>query len=59
MQKYMIMLVEPNVGDGHMNAFVSPEVHVNEALCMAELVDIETGEPIEEPNKPGKLIMTF
>ncbi|HHT45746.1 MAG TPA: phenylacetate--CoA ligase [Firmicutes bacterium] len=34
-------------------------VHVNEALCMAELVDIETGEPIEEPNKPGKLIMTL
>lgn len=34
-------------------------VHVNEALCMVELVDIETGEPIEEPNKPGKLIMTL
>ena len=34
-------------------------VHVNEALCLVELVDIETGEPIEEPNKPGKLIMTL
>lgn len=34
-------------------------VHVNEALCMVELVDLETGEPIEEPNKPGKIIITL
>jgi phenylacetate-CoA ligase len=33
-------------------------VHVNEALVMLELVDIETGEPIEEPNKLGKIIIT-
>lgn len=34
-------------------------VHVNEALTLIELVDIETGEPIEEIGKPGKLIMTL
>lgn len=33
-------------------------VHVNEALCLLELVDIESGEPIDEPHKPGKIILT-
>ncbi|MEW5920742.1 MAG: phenylacetate--CoA ligase family protein [Bacillota bacterium] len=33
-------------------------VHVNEALCLVELVDLENGEPIEELNKPGKIIIT-
>jgi phenylacetate-CoA ligase len=33
-------------------------MHANEAFFLVELVDIETGEPIEEPNKPGKIIIT-
>jgi len=33
-------------------------IHVNEAFFMVELLDIETGEPIEEPNKPGKIVIT-
>jgi phenylacetate-CoA ligase len=33
-------------------------LHVNEALFLAELEDIETGEPITEPGRRGKLILT-
>lgn len=33
-------------------------IHANEAFFLVELVDIESGEPIEEPNKPGKIIIT-
>jgi phenylacetate-CoA ligase len=33
-------------------------VHVNEALFLAELEDVETGEPITEPGRRGRLIMT-
>jgi phenylacetate-CoA ligase len=33
-------------------------VHVNEALFLAELEDIETGELIAEPGRQGKLVMT-
>lgn len=33
-------------------------MHPNEAFFLVELVDIESGEPIEEPNKPGKIIIT-
>jgi phenylacetate-CoA ligase len=31
---------------------------VNEALFLVELVDMDTGEPITEPAKRGKLVMT-
>ncbi len=33
-------------------------IHANEAFFLVELVDIENGKPIEEPNKPGKIIIT-
>lgn len=33
-------------------------IHVNEALFLVELVDIDTGLPIEELNKPGKIVIT-
>lgn len=33
-------------------------VHVNEGFFLAELLDLETGKPIEEPGKPGKLVIT-
>ena len=33
-------------------------LHVNEALFLAELEDVETGEPITGPGRRGKLIMT-
>ena len=33
-------------------------LHVNEALFVVELEDIETGEPITEPGRQGKLVIT-
>jgi phenylacetate-CoA ligase len=33
-------------------------IHVNEALFLVEIEDIETGEIIEEPGKKGKMIIT-
>ena len=33
-------------------------MHVNEGFFLAELLDLETGEPIEKPNKLGKVVMT-
>lgn len=33
-------------------------IHVNEAFFLVELIDIETGEPIEEPGKEGKIVIT-
>jgi len=33
-------------------------LHVNEALFLAELEDMETSEPITEPGERGKLVMT-
>jgi len=33
-------------------------IHVNEALFVVELEDIETGEPITEPGRQGKLVIT-
>ncbi|MFC1900769.1 phenylacetate--CoA ligase family protein [Chloroflexota bacterium] len=32
--------------------------HINEALFIVEIEDIETGELITEPNRPGKMIIT-
>jgi phenylacetate-CoA ligase len=33
-------------------------MHVNEALFLVEIVDVETGEAIEEPGRRGKMIIT-
>lgn len=33
-------------------------IHVNEGMFLVELFDIETGEPIEEPGKLGKIVIT-
>jgi phenylacetate-CoA ligase len=33
-------------------------LHVNEGFFLAEILDLETGEPIEEPGKLGKLVLT-
>lgn len=33
-------------------------LHVNEAMFLAEIEDIETGEPIAEAGRPGKLVIT-
>ncbi len=33
-------------------------MHVNEALFLVEIEDLETGEPIEEPGRRGKMIIT-
>ncbi|MEW5922279.1 MAG: AMP-binding protein [Bacillota bacterium] len=33
-------------------------MHANEALFLVELVDIDTGKPIEELNRPGKIVIT-
>jgi phenylacetate-CoA ligase len=33
-------------------------LHVNEALFLVEIEDVETGEPIEESGRSGKLIIT-
>lgn len=33
-------------------------LHVNEAFFLVELVDIDTGEPIEEQGKIGKIVIT-
>ncbi|MGB9886165.1 MAG: phenylacetate--CoA ligase family protein [Moorellales bacterium] len=33
-------------------------LHVNEALFLVEIVDPDTGEPIEEPGRLGKMVVT-
>ena len=33
-------------------------LHVNEAFFLVEIEDLETGQPIEEPGKKGKMIIT-
>ncbi|MEO0272892.1 MAG: phenylacetate--CoA ligase family protein, partial [candidate division WOR-3 bacterium] len=33
-------------------------MHINEAFFLVEIEDMETGEPIEEPGRPGKMIIT-
>jgi len=33
-------------------------LHINEAMFLVQLVDIETGEMIEEPGRKGKIIIT-
>lgn len=33
-------------------------IHVNEAMFLVELFDLETGKPIEEPGRPGRMVIT-
>lgn len=33
-------------------------LHINEAFFLVEIEDLETGKLIDEPNKPGKMIIT-
>ncbi len=33
-------------------------LHVNEAFFLVEIEDTETGEPIEEPGKPGRMVIS-
>jgi phenylacetate-CoA ligase len=33
-------------------------MHVNEAFFLVEIEDVETGEIIEEPGRPGKMVIT-
>jgi len=33
-------------------------LHVNESMFLAEVEDLETGEPVTEPGKTGKLVIT-
>lgn len=33
-------------------------LHVNEGFFLAELLDLESGEPVEEPGRLGKLVLT-
>lgn len=33
-------------------------IHVNEGMFLVEVVDVLTGEPIEEPGRPGKMVIT-
>jgi phenylacetate-CoA ligase len=33
-------------------------LHVNEAMFLAEVEDPDTGQPVTEPGKPGKLVIT-
>ena len=33
-------------------------LHVNEGFFLVEIIDLETGEPIEEPGRQGKLVIT-
>lgn len=33
-------------------------IHINEAMFLVEIEDIETGEIIEEPGRPGKMVIT-
>ena len=33
-------------------------LHVNEAFFLVEIVDVETGEPIEQPGRRGKMVIT-
>jgi len=33
-------------------------LHVNEAMFLAEIEDVDTGETITEPGRPGKLVIT-
>jgi len=43
---------------GYECTFKPGGMHINEGMFLVELLDLETGEPIEEPNKLGKIVIT-
>jgi phenylacetate-CoA ligase len=43
---------------GYECAYKPGGLHINEGFFLVELLDLETGEPIEEPNKLGKIVLT-
>ncbi|AGL03263.1 phenylacetate--CoA ligase family protein [Desulfoscipio gibsoniae] len=43
---------------GYECTFKPGGLHVNEGFFLVELLDLETGEPIEEPNKLGRIVIT-
>ncbi|MGB9887458.1 MAG: phenylacetate--CoA ligase family protein [Moorellales bacterium] len=43
---------------GYECTFQPGGMHVNEAFYLVELLDLETGQPIEEPGKLGRLVIT-
>lgn len=45
-------------GWGYECTYKPGGLHVNEGFFLVELLDMETGEPIEEPNKLGKVVIT-
>lgn len=45
-------------GWGYECTYKPGGLHVNEGFFLVELLDLETGETIEEPNKLGKVIIT-
>lgn len=47
------------IGGWGYECFYKPGgIHVNEGMFLVELFDIETGEPVEEPGKLGKVVIT-
>lgn len=45
-------------GWGYECTFKPGGIHVNEGMFLLELIDIETGEVIEEPGRLGKIVIT-
>lgn len=45
-------------GWGYECTYKPGGLHVNEGFFLVELLDMENGEPIEEPNKLGKVVIT-
>ena len=45
-------------GWGYECTFKPGGIHVNEGMFLLELLDIETGEAIEEPGRLGKIVIT-
>lgn len=43
---------------GYECAYKPGGLHVNEGYFLLELLDLETGQPIEEPNQLGKIVIT-
>jgi phenylacetate-CoA ligase len=45
-------------GWGYECTYKPGGLHINEGFFLVELLDLETGKPIEEPNKLGKIVIT-
>jgi phenylacetate-CoA ligase len=45
-------------GWGYECSYQPGGIHANEAFFLVELVDLDTGKPIEEPGRPGKIVIT-